>query len=186
VGDTIVVTPQPGSTTDIRLDLEYVGEAVRAPGGATTAAGSAYPFRYERMVIAPEWQVRVIAWDSTSDPRSRAEAFHAKLTGAPLATLHHPRLDWMWYRPRIAGIPAERFAVSADASLTLPDGDYELIAISDDGVRVWVDDRLAIDHWTAHESVVDRAPLAAGRHRLRVEYYQVDGWVELRVDVRKR
>ena len=186
IGDTIVVTPRLGRITDIRLDLEYVGEAVRAPGGATTAAGSPYPFRYERMVVTPDWRVRVFEWDSTSDPRSRAEAFRVKLTGAPAATLQQPLLDWMWYRPRIAGIPAERFAVSAEGSVELPEGDYELIAISDDGVRVWVDDRLAIDHWTAHESVVDRAPLSSGRHRLRVEYYQVDGWVELQVDVRKR
>jgi len=186
IGDTIVVTPRLGGITDIRLDLEYVGEAVRAPGGATTAAGSPYPFRYERMVVTPDWRVRVFEWDSTSDPRSRAEAFRVKLTGAPAATLQQPLLDWMWYRPRIAGIPAERFAVSAEGSVELPEGDYELIAISDDGVRVWVDDRLAIDHWTAHESVVDRAPLSSGRHRLRVEYYQVDGWVELQVDIRKR
>jgi len=87
---------------------------------------------------------------------------------------------------KIPGIPAERFAVLADGSVELPEGDFELIAISDDGVRVWVDDSLAIDHWTGHESVVDRTPLTAGRHRLRVEYYQVDGWVELRVEVRKQ
>jgi len=61
-----------------------------------------------------------------------------------------------------------------------------LITISEDEVRVWVDDRLAIDHWTGHHSVVDRTPLTAGRHRLRVECDQVDGWVELRVEVRKR
>jgi hypothetical protein len=30
---------------------------------------------------------------------------------------------------------------------------------------------------------VDHAPLAGGKHRLRVEYYQVDGWVELRLDI---
>ncbi|OYW03117.1 MAG: hypothetical protein B7X11_03455, partial [Acidobacteria bacterium 37-65-4] len=54
--------------------------------------------------------------------------------------------------------------------------------ISDDAVRVWVDGKLAIDDWAPHESVVDHAPLAGGRHRLRVEYYQVDGWVELRLD----
>ena len=186
VGDTVVVTPEPGRITDIRLDLEYVGGEVRAPGGATAAAGSAYPFHYQRMVATPDWQVRVFAWDSTSDPRSRGEAFRAKMNGTPLTTLQQPLLDWMGYGLKIPGIPAERFAVLADGSVDLPEGDYQLIAISDDGVRVWVDDRLAIDHWTGHESVVDRTPLTAGRHRLRVEYYQVDGWVELRVEVRKQ
>jgi hypothetical protein len=49
-----------------------------------------------------------------------------------------------------------------------------------------VDDRLVIDRWPAHESEIDRAMLPGGRHRLRIEYYQVGGWVELRAEVRKR
>jgi mannan endo-1,4-beta-mannosidase len=60
---------------------------------------------------------------------------------------------------------------------------YVLRAISDDGIRVWVDGRLAIDHWAAHESAVDEAPLAPGTHTLRVQYYQVDGWTEMRVEI---
>jgi len=48
---------------------------------------------------------------------------------------------------------------------------------------VWVDGALVIDHWTPHESMVDTAPLTGGRHELRVAYYQVDGWTELRVDI---
>jgi hypothetical protein len=51
---------------------------------------------------------------------------------------------------------------------------------------VWIDDKLAIDNWKPHESVVDRAAIRPGKHRLRVEYYQVDGWVELRVEIRRR
>jgi hypothetical protein len=43
-----------------------------------------------------------------------------------------------------------------------------------------------VDHWAAHESEVALGPIGPGRHRLRVEYYQVDGWVELRVEIRKR
>ena len=33
-----------------------------------------------------------------------------------------------------------------------------------------------IDAWDPHESRVDEAPIAAGLHALRVEYYQNDGW----------
>ncbi len=55
--------------------------------------------------------------------------------------------------------------------------------ISDEGVRVWVDGNLTIDDWGPHESAVEAAALAPGKHELRVEYYQVDGWTELRVDI---
>ena len=56
-------------------------------------------------------------------------------------------------------------------------------SISDDAVRVWIDGTLAIDNWKPHESEVDYAPIAPGRHELRVEYFQVGGWTELRVDI---
>src|SRR5690348_18164858 len=40
-----------------------------------------------------------------------------------------------------------------------------------------------ITAWTPHESVVDHAVITGGHHRLRVQYYQVDGWTELRLDI---
>jgi hypothetical protein len=89
----------------------------------------------------------------------------------------------MWYRPTIAGVPQAKWALEATSAVTLSPGTYTLRTISDDAVRVWVDGKLAIDDWTPHESTVDAVPLAAGRHELRVEYYQVDGWTELRLDI---
>jgi hypothetical protein len=68
--------------------------------------------------------------------------------------------------------------------VTLPAGEYTLRTISDDGVRVWVGDRLVIDGWTPHESAVDYASLAGGTHHLRVQHYRVGGWTELRVEIR--
>jgi mannan endo-1,4-beta-mannosidase len=73
--------------------------------------------------------------------------------------------------------------LEATGLVTLPPGAYALRAISDDGVRVWVDGVLTIDNWAPHESVVDQAPVEGGRHELRVQYYQVDGWTELRLDI---
>jgi hypothetical protein len=33
-----------------------------------------------------------------------------------------------------------------------------------------------------HESVVDRVPMGAGTHTVRVEYFEATGWAELRLD----
>lgn len=186
VGDTITVTPAPGPVADPRIEFEFVGAAVRAPGGQEVPRGTPWRFTWRRFVAPVAWTVRVAAWDSASDPRAGPEPMRARLAAAIPLEAQPRRLDWMWYRPRIAGVPAERFALSAEGDVVLPEGEFDLVAISDDGIRVWVDDRLAIDNWQAHESVVDRAPITPGRHRLRVEYYQVDGWVELRVEVRPR
>jgi parallel beta-helix repeat protein len=97
-----------------------------------------------------------------------------------------PRLDFMWYRPpkAFAFLPPGNWGLEAAGTVTLPEGGtYSLRTISDDAVRVWVDGTLVIDAWTPHESRVDYAPLTPGEHGLRVEYRQVDGWVELRVDI---
>jgi hypothetical protein len=185
-GDTITLVTASGPVINPQLELEYVGAPVRAPGGEWAPAGTPYRFEWSRLAVPINWQVRVVAWDSTSDPQAGTEGIRGRLAvAAPLAA-RLSRLDWMWYRPSIAGVPAERFALSAEGALVLPAGEFDLATISDDGIRVWVDDRLVIDNWKAHESVVDRAPIAPGRHRLRVEYYQVDGWVEVRVEIRPR
>jgi alpha-L-fucosidase len=89
----------------------------------------------------------------------------------------------MWYRPTISQLPREHISLKATGTVTLPAGAYALRTISDDAVRVWVDGALLIDNWTPHESAVDVAPLGAGRHELKVEYVQVGGWTELRLEI---
>jgi parallel beta-helix repeat protein len=95
------------------------------------------------------------------------------------------RLDLMWYRPpaALAFLPQKEWSLEATGTVTLEPGTYSLRTISDDAVRVWVDGALAIDDWTPHESQVDYAALGGGKHDLRVAYRQVDGWVELRVEI---
>jgi hypothetical protein len=183
VGDTIAVTPAAGADADWEIGLEYRGGATVSPRGTRRAAGVPYSFGYGRFEPASEWAMRFFGWTDSTDPRAKPEAFAALLRSIPLLTRQAPRLDLEWYRPQIAGVPAERFAMEATESLTLPPGTYTVRTISDDAVRVWVDGALVSDDWTPHESVVDHAPLAGGRHELRVQYYQVDGWTELRLDV---
>ncbi|MEO8138471.1 MAG: right-handed parallel beta-helix repeat-containing protein [Gemmatimonadota bacterium] len=183
IGDTLVVTPAADSTGDWAVVLEYRGGATRSPGGAVAPAGAPYRFAYERFEPATEWEARVFHWSDSTDPRIRPEAFAALTSGAPALHFTASRLDLEWYRPTIPGIPLERWALEATAAVDLPDAMLRLRTISDDGIRVWIDGDLAIDHWDAHESAVDEVPIAPGRHRLRVRYYQADGWTELRVEI---
>jgi hypothetical protein len=181
VGDTVTVTPSaPG---DWAVTLEYGGGPVVSPRGVRTPAGRPYQFSYSRFEPLGAWRVAVFPWTDVTDPRTRPDAFATLARGTPSVSLDAPRLDMMWYRPAIAGIPEARWGAVATTVVTLDSGTYTLRTISDDGVRAWVDDSLVIDDWAPHESRVDNAPIAAGRHTLRVEYYQVDGWTELRVYV---
>jgi parallel beta-helix repeat protein len=155
IGDTIAVTPFRDSPADWEMMLESGGTR----------------FSYGRFEPRIDWSVRFL--DSSG-------------VVIPAATLRVlPRLDLMWSRPPAGYVflSHSHWSLQATGSVMLQPGTYSLRTISDDAVRVWIDGRLAIDAWTAHESQVDYAPLTAGKHDLRVEYRQVDGWVELRLDI---
>jgi hypothetical protein len=132
-----------------------------------------------------QWAVQIFAWSDSMLPRRDARAAAAHFSGTPLVTQRVPRLDYIWFRPTVQGIPQARWALQATTSISLPPGEYTLRAISDDGIRVWVDGQLVIDNWAAHGSAVDNARVNGGDHELRVQYYQVDGWTELRVEIER-
>ncbi len=185
-GDTLVVTPEAGSVGDWAVQLEYIGGPTVSPRGLERRAGESVLFGFERFEPTGPWDVRVVTWtDPARDPDKDPAAFAALFSGPPALARREDRLDYMWYAPAIAGLPQERWGLEAATSFTLPEGGYALRAISDDGVRVWVDGRLVIDRFDPHGSEVDQVPIAPGRHDVRVRYFQIGGWAELRVEVVK-
>jgi hypothetical protein len=173
VGDTIVVTPRAASRHDWLVTLSYVGEETVSPRGGRRAAGAPYVFSYGHFEPRIDWNVRFYAWTDSA----------RMFDGTPLLARRAPRLDYMWYRPAIPGLPQEKLAIEATGTVALPAGTYTVRTLSDDGVRVWVDGRLVIDGWAPHETMPHYAALGGGRHELRVQYYQVGGWTELRLDI---
>ncbi|MBI3568026.1 MAG: right-handed parallel beta-helix repeat-containing protein [Gemmatimonadetes bacterium] len=182
VGDTITVTPAPETSHDWELVLEYVGGATVSPRGEAQPAGVPVRFSYAHYEPRTEWNVRFFVWrDSTVKPTP--EGFTTLMAGAPAFERRAPRLDYEWYRPAIKALPLEKWALDATTPVDIPAGEHSLRVISDDAARVWIDGVLVIDHWQPHESLADYAALTPGKHALRVQYYQLDGWTELRVDI---
>ena len=183
----ITVSPQSTGTIDLDVRLTYRGAAVTGPRGDRTPAGSPYSFGYTRYFVPIDWDVRYYALDDESAPDAPAEASFARVVaGRPLKTDRRDRLDFMSGRALADGVPADRVAIVAEGRVELPPGQYEIRTISDDGVRVWVDDERVIDHWTPHESAIDTAPLSGGRRRLKVEYFELGGFAELRLEILRR
>jgi parallel beta-helix repeat protein len=182
--DTITVTPKRDSVGDWEIRLAYTGSATASPRGERRSAGSEYRFSFARFEPPIDWTIRFFTWsDSTSDLRNKPDAFSALTRSAPILAYHAPRLDYEGSRAPLAGVPGKHFAVDATGTVDLAPGEYTLRTISDDGVRVWVDGVLVIDNWSPHESALDFAALKGGHHDLRVQYYQVDGWYEFRVEI---
>lgn len=183
IGDTVVVAPSANARGDWDVVLEYVGGATVSPRGERRKAGVPVRFSFRRFEPPQRWDTRVYSWgDSASRDTLPPDTVvvHRK---PPILTLTLPRLDWQWYRPTVTGVPLERWLLEATTRVDLPAGDYTLQTISDDGVRVWVDGKLVIERWNTHGSEVDTTPLIGGGHSLRVQFYQGDGWTELRLDI---
>ena len=178
-GELTVALTTPGR--DLRVVLEYVGGEVVTPRGAVIKAGAPAAFSYTSFDPAIDWTVKYWSFDADSDPVAAPEAFATRLRGVPLKTGHVPHLDYLGSGALAPGLPRERIALRAEGDVRLPAGAFELTVISDDGVRVWIDNRLVVDRWSVHESAVDHATVAGGRHRVRVEYFQVTGWAELQL-----
>lgn len=134
-------------------------------------------------VASMPWDVSFFKW--TKDPREDAAAWKALLAGPPVETRRVDGLDYAWNAGAVSErVGADRFGTLATCDLDLPSaGKWRLATVSDDGIRVWVDGKLVVDDWTHHGPTPHDADLdlAAGKHAIRVEHFEIDGWAVLRV-----
>lgn len=95
--------------------------------------------------------------------------------------------DWSNRSPS-DGVPSDHFALAATTSLRVAPGRYIFHALSDDGIKVFVDDRPVIVRWNHHGPTPDNVPvdLDGSPHTIRVEYCQEDGAAVLRLDWTKQ
>ena len=85
--------------------------------------------------------------------------------------------DWGAGGPNTCGIGTDRFSARFTRTLSLAQGTYRFTARADDGVRVWIDDRLVLDKWIlqAPTTYTFDVGIAAGNHVLRMEYFENEG-----------
>ena len=89
-------------------------------------------------------------------------------------------LNFLWTKDAPMGLP--RLATTAfdgmASSRPRRTETYKFKTVSDDGVRLWIDDKLVIDNWTVHPAATNIASAnfkANTRHRFRMEYFQGGG-----------
>jgi hypothetical protein len=85
-------------------------------------------------------------------------------------------------------VSADRFSARYTLTAQFAAGLYEFRVRADDGVRLWVDDQLALDRWVVRSATEDRVALqlSEGTHRIRLEYFEDVGLAELRLSWEKR
>ncbi len=97
-------------------------------------------------------------------------------SGAPVYTRNDPAINFNWGETisPAPGMPHDFISIRWDSTQYAPTtGNYTITAVSDDGVRVWVDGIVVIDGWSDHPPIWYSATvyLTAGAHAFHVEYY---------------
>jgi hypothetical protein len=145
--------------------------AVSEPSSATfTKVVPRAPFR--RIPVEPGWEYAYYEgdWDRLPDFRALAP----KRSGTFPDISYEPRLE------------KERFGFVYEGLVSVPStGVYTFYTSSDDGSRLWVGDSLVVDNDGLHGATERRGviALAAGRHPVRVEYFEKTGGDALTVSI---
>jgi hypothetical protein len=172
------------------VQLEYVGEATTDHRGMVTPRGKPVRFGWSRFEPNIEWSVRWYGWDAArvADPKAAmpkpGQVLSRTELASPLATHTTRRLDFVTGGSPFAGVPNDHFITLADGQLTVEAGEYELSVVADDGIRIYLDDELIIDewHWQGPTRYAKNVKLS-GRHRVRLEHYEIDGYTALKVEL---
>jgi len=125
--------------------------------------------RWARLEAVPQW---------------KGEYFgNPNLAGEPALVRYDLSIDFDWGRTApVPNLPPEEFSVRWTRQMHFPAGLYRFTAEVDDGVRLWVDDRLVIDQW--HDgmgSYGGEVCLDEGKHKIRMEMYEHTGYAKARL-----
>ena len=101
------------------------------------------------------------------------------MTGAILMLLSAGPLE---AQVDLSRLTPEQQALVATAIVAFKPGTYEFSTLSDDGIRVFVDDQRIINNWTSHATEQNRGRITlSGKHRIKVCYFQNGGSARLNI-----
>lgn len=103
------------------------------------------------------------------------------LKGKPVFTRNDSAVDFYWDESQSPDprIKTSDYSIRWTGVLRpTQSGNYEIQTSSDDGVRLWINDRLVINHWNNHGNMNDTAPMKLEKgksYKIRLEYFQGHG-----------
>lgn len=103
---------------------------------------------------------------------------NTNLDDAPVLVRNDREINFNWGSDAPATLIArDYFSARWTRKLSFEDGLYRFSVRADDGVRLWINGQPAIDQWHDSQSQTYSAdaPLAAGTHSIKLEYYERSG-----------
>lgn len=139
--------------------------------------------------VTTDWTVRFHRWETTEPLKPPAD-WEAVLKSPILDEWRTARLSLYSAAdsppPPTPKVPSAYFAILATTEVMLEDAEYVLAITFDDGVRVWLDDKLLLENWTANAPTGKSVAIERqrGRHTLKLEFFQMAGGYALDVGLR--
>ena len=127
-----------------------------------------------------------------SSPQSSGPSHMARKSPEHMLGVMHSCVGGVSVTQQISGLVtaaklgADRFGMIATTRLPLSAGVWEFTTLSDDGIRVIVDERAIIDNWTWHGPTRDTGTLNLPEDRtveIRVEHFEIDGFATLELKI---
>ncbi|GIK72049.1 MAG: hypothetical protein BroJett021_10370 [Chloroflexota bacterium] len=173
----------PGGAVPVRLEyVEFTGNAqIRLTWEQISGGGGGGHVD----LPAPTWQeVR------PERPYTGEYFANRTLSGSPALVRQDRNINFDWGNgsPDPA-VPADNFSVRWTNTIRLERGKYRFITETDDGVRLFINDRLVIDRWRTQSRTryTHEATLQAGEYTIRMEYFDETGRAiaRLRIEVQR-
>ncbi|MCS6991878.1 MAG: right-handed parallel beta-helix repeat-containing protein [Chitinophagales bacterium] len=193
VPDTIQARIVAGYNGPLRLTCAYLGPPLVDEFGRTfkpdilrpfdfTFVHEPYPITWHRQF----YRIKKVKFDNAGATLTTA------LRGQPVHTDTTDDLYFVWWKVPYASLAHGAFALKAEGTVVVPQGEYEIHLTADDIVRLYVDDRLLLDVSTKPQSpYADQyhhvvQTVLGGAHRLKIEYAQLDGLAALSLRLRSK
>jgi hypothetical protein len=167
------VTPQTSGTTTYQF-VSWSDGGARLHNVSTPTAATTYTAAYQATTSG-----------GTGTGLSATYFNNSDFTGTSVARVD-PTVDFAWG----SGSPASAIGVDTFSARWIGQveapftGTYTFYTVSDDGVRLWVNNQLLVNNWTNHAAIENRGTIAltAGqRYPIRMEFYENGGLATARL-----
>jgi hypothetical protein len=174
------------SSEDLQIKLEFIGEAVTTQFGETIKRGTVVPFTFERFEKPLEWTINWYNYANKEAMLQNTEGFSEAMKANPIATQKSLELAYTWWDSPAKDVDPNQFATLARSSFESQPGQYKFILTSDDGVRMWLDGELLVDHWDIHVPATDEVIVElGGKHELEIQHFEGGGFATLSFRIEK-
>jgi len=156
---------------------------------ATFSTGGVYTLRLTASdsVLSSSDDITITVNASGGTGTGLTGQYYGNVSLGPLRlTRTDPMVDFSWTGSPGGSVPTDNFSVRWTGQILVPvTGAYVFTTVSNDGVRLWVNNQQVIDNWTDHSLTTDSsAPinLTAGvSYDVRLEYYDRSGTATIRL-----